>query len=315
LRTFGRLVDGGMLPNTIPNRGAPSYNTVDAALWFVDAVRAYVDSTRDFAALDEFFPMLRAIVDEYVAGTRYGIHVDPADGLVAAGEPGLQLTWMDAKVGDRVVTPRMGKPVEINALWYNALCTLAELAPRVAADSEPYRARADSVRRNFSRYRGGADGGLLDVIDGPNGADASIRPNQIFAVSLAHSPLEDATQRAVVETCARNLLTPYGLRTLAPSDPAYVGRYEGDVASRDGAYHQGTVWPWLLGPYASAHARAFGDRARARALLDPLLGRLDVYALGTLGEICDGDAPFTPRGAFAQAWTVGEVLRVWHELA
>jgi predicted glycogen debranching enzyme len=222
---------------------------------------------------------------------------------------------MDAKVGDRVVTPRMGKPVEINALWYNALCTLAAFAARVGADPEPYRARADVVRRSFSRYRGGADGGLLDVIDGPNGSDASIRPNQIFAVSLAHSPLEDAMQRAVVETCARNLLTPYGLRTLAPSDPGYVGHYEGNVASRDGAYHQGTVWPWLLGQYASAYARAFGDRPHARALLDPLLGRLDAYALGTLGEIYDGDAPFTPRGAFAQAWTVGEVLRVWHELA
>jgi predicted glycogen debranching enzyme len=315
LQMFGRLIDGGMLPNTIPNRGTPSYNTVDAALWFVDAVRAYVESTRDYAALDEFFPMLRAIVDGYVAGTRHGIHVDPADDLVAAGEPGVQLTWMDAKVGERVVTPRMGKPVEINALWYNALCTLASVASRVAADPAPYRARADSVRRSFSRYHGGADGGLLDVIDGPSGDDASIRPNQIFAVSLAHSPLEHAMQRAVVETCARNLLTPYGLRTLAPNDPAYIGHYEGDVASRDGAYHQGTAWPWLLGPYASAYARAFGDRQRARALLYPLLARLDADALGTLGEICDGDAPFTPRGAFAQAWTVGEVLRVWHQLA
>jgi predicted glycogen debranching enzyme len=314
LRTFGRLVDGGMLPNTIPNRGAPSYNTVDAALWFVDAVRAYVDATRDDAVLDEFFPTMLAIVEAYVAGTRYGIHVDPADGLVAAGEPGVQLTWMDAKVGERVVTPRMGKPVEINALWYNAVCTLAAFAARVGADPEPYRTRADSVRRGFLRYHGGADGGLLDVIDGPNGDDASIRPNQIFAVSLAYSPLEHAMQRAVVDTCARNLLTPYGLRTLAQSDPAYVGNYGGDVASRDGAYHQGTVWPWLLGPYASGHARAFGDRERARAFLDPLLGRLDAYALGTLGEIYDGDPPFTPRGAFAQAWTVGEVLRVWHEL-
>ena len=315
LGTFGRLIDGGMLPNTIPNRGAPSYNTVDAALWFVDAVRAYVDAAGDYEALDEFFPMLRAIVDAYEAGTRYGIHVDPADGLVAAGEPGVQLTWMDAKVGDRVVTPRMGKPVEINALWYNALCALATLAPRVAADPEPYRVRADFVRRSFSRYRGGADGGLLDVIDAPTGDDASIRPNQIFAVSLPYSPLDEATQRAVVETCARNLLTPYGLRTLAPSDPAYVGRYAGDVASRDGAYHQGTAWPWLLGPFASAYARAFGDRSRARAFLDPLLGQLDAYAIGTLGELYDGDAPPAPRGAFAQAWSVGEILRAWHELA
>jgi predicted glycogen debranching enzyme len=254
-------------------------------------------------------------VDAYVAGTRYGIHLDSSDGLVAAGEPGVQLTWMDAKIGDRVVTPRMGKPVEINALWYNALRTLAEFAPRVGADPAPYRSRAECVRRSFARFHGGGDGGLLDVIDGPDGGDASIRPNQIFAVSLTYSPLENAVRRAVVETCARHLLTPYGLRSLAPSDPSYVGHYEGDVASRDGAYHQGTVWPWLLGPYASAHARAFGDRPRARALLDPLFGRLDAYALGTLGELYDGDAPFAPRGAFAQAWTVGEVLRAWHELA
>lgn len=315
LRTLGRLIDGGMLPNTIPNSGAPSYNTVDAALWFVDAVRAYVATTRDDAALYEFFPMLLAIVDGYVAGTRFGIRVDPADGLVTAGEPGVQLTWMDAKVGDRVVTPRIGKPVEINALWYNALRSVEALAPRVGADPTPYRTRAESVLGGFARYRGGADGGLLDVIDGPNGDDVSIRPNQIFAASLTYSPLDDASQRAVVETCARHLLTPYGLRTLAPSDPAYVGRYEGDVAARDGAYHQGTVWPFLLGPYASAHARAFGDRTYARALLDPLLGRLEDYALGTLGEIYDGDAPYMPRGAFAQAWTVGEVLRSWHELA
>jgi len=315
LRTFGRLIDGGMLPNTIPNHGAPAYNTVDAALWFVDAVRAYVEATRDEAGLEEFFPMMHAIVDAYVAGTRYGIHVDSSDGLVAAGEPGVQLTWMDAKIGDRVVTPRMGKPVEINALWYNALRTLAEFAPRVGADPAPYRSRAECVRRSFARFHGGGDGGLLDVIDGPDGGDASIRPNQIFAVSLTYSPLENAVRRAVVETCARHLLTPYGLRSLAPSDPSYVGHYEGDVASRDGAYHQGTVWPWLLGPYASAHARAFGDRPRARALLDPLFGRLDAYAFGTLGELYDGDAPFAPRGAFAQAWTVGEVLRAWHELA
>ena len=315
LRTFGRLIDGGMLPNTIPNRGAPAYNTVDAALWFVEAVRAYVSSTNDAAAIDEFFPMMRAIVDAYTAGTRYGIRVDSADGLVAAGVPGMQLTWMDAKVGDRVVTPRIGKPVEINALWYNALSTLAEFAPRVGADGETYRLVAARVRTSFARYLGGADGGLYDVLDGPEGDDASLRPNQIFAASLPYSPLGALQRRSVVETCERNLLTPYGLRSLAPSDPAYVGRYAGDVAARDGAYHQGTVWPWLIGPFAIAHARAFYDLPKARAYLDPSLARLDVYGVGTLGELTDGDAPFTPRGAIAQAWSVGEVLRAWHELA
>jgi predicted glycogen debranching enzyme len=314
LRTFGALVDRGMLPNTIPNRGAPTYNTVDAALWFVEAVRAYVAATRDVASLAEFFPIMAEIVHAYAAGTRFGIHVDVADGLLAAGEPGVQLTWMDAKVGDRVVTPRMGKPVEVNALWYNALCTLAAFAPLAGADPTWYRSRAERTRLSFARYCGGADGGLFDVLDGPAGNDAAIRPNAIFAVSLAYSPLENAQQRVVVDACARELLTPYGLRSLAPGDPAYVGRYVGGVDARDGAYHQGTVWPWLIGPFACAHARAFGDAGRARAYLAPLLAALDTYALGTLGELCDGDAPFAPRGAIAQAWTVGEVLRAWHAL-
>ncbi len=315
LRTFGRLIDGGMLPNTIPDRGTPTYNTVDAALWFVEAVRAYVTASANVAALDELFPMMQAIVDAYVAGTRYGIRVDPADGLVTAGEPGVQLTWMDAIVDGRVITPRMGKPVEINALWYNALRTLASFAPRVGSDPEPFERRASEVATSFARYRGGADSGLFDVLDGPGGDDASIRPNQIFAASLAYSPLDDTTRRGVVDVCARHLLTSFGLRSLAPGDHRYVGRYLGDVASRDAAYHQGTVWGWLIGPFASAHARAYGDPARALAYVEPLLDHLRAYGLGTLGEIFDGDAPFTPRGAPAQAWTVGEVLRVWHELA
>jgi predicted glycogen debranching enzyme len=315
LRTFGRLIDGGMLPNTIPNDGPPAYNTVDAALWYVEAVRAFVAVTHNVQTLDELYPILTRIVDAYTAGTRFGIRVDPADGLVSAGERGVQLTWMDAKVDGRVVTPRMGKPVEVNALWYNALATLADFAPIVGLDPAPHRARADVVRASFARFDGGADGGLFDVIDGPEGNDASLRPNQIFAASLHHSPLEIARQRAVVRVCARNLLTSYGLRSLDPSDPRYVGRYAGDASARDGAYHQGTVWGWLIGPFASAHARAFGSRADALAYLQPLLDHLGTYGVGTLGEIFDGNAPFEPRGAFAQAWTVAEVLRAWHELA
>ena len=315
LRTFGRLIDGGMLPNTIPNHGTPTYNTVDAALWFVEAVRSYFETTKNVVSLDEFFPPMTAIVDAYVAGTRYGIHVDPADDLVVAGEEGVQLTWMDAKVGERVVTPRAGKPVEINALWYNALETIAAFAPRVGVDPAPYRDRAKRVRTSFARYLGGSDGGLYDVIDGPAGADPSIRPNQLFAVSLEHSPLDADAQRAVVDVCARRLLTSYGLRSLAASDPAYVGRYAGDVPSRDGAYHEGTVWGWLIGPFVAAHARVHGDSEAALAFLEPLLDHLGSYGLGTLGEIFDGNAPHAPRGAIAQAWTVAEVLRVWHALA
>jgi predicted glycogen debranching enzyme len=324
LRTFGRLIDGGMLPNTIPNRGRPSYNTVDAALWFVEAVRAYVATTANVGVLDELFPMISSIVEAYAAGTRYGIRVDPADGLVTAGEPGVQLTWMDAIVDGRVITPRMGKPVEINALWYNALRTLAALAPHVGVDVAPHHERAERVRTSFARYSGDTSvsnvagvtrGGLLDVLDGPDGNDASLRPNQIFAASLFYSPLDVERQRAVVRTCADHLLTPYGLRSLAPSDPHYVGRYGGSPASRDAAYHQGTVWGYLIGPFAIAHARAFGDRAAALAYVQPLLDHLDTYGLGTLGELFDGDPPFAPKGAIAQAWTVAEVLRAWHELA
>jgi predicted glycogen debranching enzyme len=315
LRAFGRLIDRGMLPNTVPNRGTPTYNTVDAALWFVEAVRAYVAASGNVTSLDLFFPMMREIVDAYEAGTRYGICVDPVDGLVTAGEPGVQLTWMDAVVDGRVITPRMGKPVEINALWYNALKTMAEFAPRVGLAGEPYRVRAEHARAGFARFLGGADGGLFDVIDGPNGNDRAIRPNQIFAASLHHSVLDRAESRRVISCCAHHLLTSYGLRSLAASDPNYVGRYQGDVASRDGAYHQGTVWGWLIGPFASAYARAYGDREGALRYLEPLLDRLGTYGLGTLGELSDGDAPFAPRGAIAQAWTVGEVLRAWHELA
>ncbi|MBD5633099.1 MAG: glycogen debranching protein, partial [Candidatus Eremiobacteraeota bacterium] len=192
---------------------------------------------------------------------------------------------------------------------------LATFAPRVGRDAESYRVGAERVRANFARFDGGADGGLLDVVDGPQGDDAALRPNQIFAASLHYSPLERERRQTVVETCARRLLTPFGLRSLAPSDPAYVGRYAGNANARDGAYHQGTVWGWLIGPFACAHARAFGDPAEALGFLQPLLDRLGRYGLGTLGEIFDGDAPFVPRGAFAQAWTVAEVLRAWHELA
>jgi len=304
-----------MLPNTIPDRTAPAYNTVDAALWFVEAVRAYVHATGNPSALDEFFGPMTSIVDAYVAGTRFGIHVDPRDDLVVAGSSQTQLTWMDAMVGDRPVTPRDGKPVEINALWYNALETLASFAPKVGADAKPFRERAARVRRSFARYRGGGDGGLYDVIDGSAGNDASIRPNQIFAAALAHGPLEVDDRRAVVDVCARRLLTPFGLRSLAPDDPAYIGRYAGDVAARDGAYHQGTVWGWLIGPFAEAYARVHDDRKTARSFIEPLLQHLGTYGLGTLGEIFDGDAPHAPHGAIAQAWTVAEVLRVWHALA
>jgi predicted glycogen debranching enzyme len=315
LETFARFVDRGMLPNVFPGAGeVPEYNTVDAALWYIEAWRAYVEATGDVAALRRVFPVLEQIVEGYTRGTRYGIAVDQEDGLVRAGQPGVQLTWMDARVGDWVVTPRHGKPVEINALWYNALSAMAQLAERVGAAAEPHRAAAARVRQGFARFLLPQGGGLYDLLDGPGGADASLRPNQILAVSLPASPLDPATQRAVLARCARALLTSYGLRSLAPGEAAYRGVYRGDVRERDGAYHQGPVWAWLLGHFALAHYRVHGDAAAAQRWLEPIGDHLLDAGLGQVSEIFDGDPPHTPRGCPAQAWSVACVLEAWWRL-
>jgi predicted glycogen debranching enzyme len=314
LSTFAAFIDGGMLPNDFPDTGAaPEYNTVDAALWFVEAVAAYVDTTGDRVLLRTLWPKLAQIVDAYCRGTRFGIRRDPADGLIRAGEPGVQLTWMDAKVGDWVVTPRIGKPVEIAALWYNALERLAELAPLAGADAAPYARLAASAKHGFARYWNARAGFCFDVLDGPDDHDASLRPNQLLAISLPFSPLEPPQQRAVVDVCARRLLASTGLRSLAPGEPNYVGHYGGSQRERDAAYHQGTSWLWLLGVFSTAYARAYADAEGARAFLDAYGDALLDGALGTLGEIADGDAPFAPRGAFAQAWSVAEAIRAWHD--
>jgi predicted glycogen debranching enzyme len=310
LETFARYIDGGMLPNVFPDRGAtPQYNTVDAALWYVEAVRAYVEAAGIDDAFETLYAACVAIVAGYREGTRFGIAMDPADALVAAGEPGVQLTWMDAKYGDTVVTPRIGKPVEINALWYNALCTLADLTRRRGFVESEYTALARRVRESFARFVLPDRSGLADVLDGPAGDDATLRPNQIFAVSLAHSPLETDVARSVVDVCARELVTSHGLRSLGSADARYVGHYAGTREERDGAYHEGTVWPWLLGPFACAYANAYGDLAKARSFLDPLTRSLVAAGLGTVGEVADGDAPFGWGGAIAQAWSVAELLR------
>jgi predicted glycogen debranching enzyme len=316
LTTFAKYVHGGMLPNDFPDDGGtPEYNTVDAALWYVQAAAAYFDATADVATLRELVPVLESIVGAYRDGTRYGIRVDPADGLVAAGEPGVQLTWMDAKVGDRVVTPRIGKPVEIAALWYNALRQLARLAPHAGRDGTAYAAYADATARGFERFWNADRGYYYDVLDGPGGNDPSLRPNMLFACSLPHTPLAPERLRAIVRVCGEHLFASTGLRSLGPHEPGYVGNYGGSPTSRDGAYHQGTSWLWLLPVYATAHARAFGDAAAARRLLDVYGDALERQAVGTLGEIADGDAPFAPRGAFAQAWSVAEAIRAWHDIA
>lgn len=312
LRTFARYVDRGMLPNRFPDAGeTPEYNTVDATLWYFEAIRAYHAATGDDDLLRQLYPALAEIIAWHQRGTRYHIHADEADGLLYAGEPGVQLTWMDAKVGDWVVTPRIGKPVEINALWYNALRSMADFARRLGQPAGEYDALVERAQIGFARFWNPAAGYCYDVLDGPAGDDPALRPNQLFAVSLSHSPLTHEQQVAVVEVCARELLTSHGLRSLTPGDPAYIGHYGGDGRQRDGAYHQGTAWGWLIGPFVTAHLRVHRDPAAARAFLAPFAHHLADHGLGSVSEIFDGDPPFTPRGCIAQAWSVAEVLRAW----
>ena len=316
LRTFAKFVDQGMLPNVFPDAGqTPEYNTVDASLWYFEAVRQYVAATNDLDFLRELYPVLADIVDWHLRGTRYQIHADPEDGLLYAGEPGVQLTWMDAKVADWVVTPRIGKPVEINALWLNAVSSMTEFARLLKRPTAGHACLAKRARAGFARFWNEAARCCFDVIDGPDGNDGSIRPNQIFAVSLPETALAPEQQCAVVDVCARHLLTSHGLRSLSPHDPQYRGRYAGLPLERDGSYHQGTVWGWLLGPFALAHLRVYKDPAQAASLLEPISRHLNVHGLGSISEIFDGDPPFTPRGCIAQAWSVAEVLRAWTAIA
>ncbi|MCI0454747.1 MAG: amylo-alpha-1,6-glucosidase [Candidatus Dadabacteria bacterium] len=312
LRTFARYVDRGMLPNRFPDAGeTPEYNTVDATLWYFEAVRAYYDATGDDDLLKELYPVLTEIINWHIRGTRYNIHVDPNDGLLYAGEKGVQLTWMDAKIGEWVVTPRIGKPVEVNALWYNALRTMTKFARQLKKPYKDYETAAKLAFRGFSRFWNDNTGYCYDVLDGPEGNESSLRPNQLFAVSLLESPLTPAQQKGVVDVCAQHLLTSHGLRSLPPRDLQYRGHYGGDQRQRDSAYHQGTVWGWLLGPFVLAHLRVYNNPEKAREFLEPMSHQLLSHGVGSLSEIFDGDAPMTPRGCIAQAWTVAEVLRAW----
>jgi predicted glycogen debranching enzyme len=312
LRTFARHVDQGMLPNRFPDAGqTPEYNTVDATLWYFEAIRAYYNATEDNDLLMELFPVLTDIINWHCRGTRYNIHLDATDGLLYAGEKGVQLTWMDAKVGDWVVTPRIGKPIEVNALWYNSLRTMAKFARLIGKPHQEYEAMADRAQIRFARFWNQQTGSCYDVLDTPNGDDPSVRPNQIFAVSLPESPLTPAQQKAVVDICGQMLLTSHGLRSLASNHPQYQGKYGGNQYQRDGAYHQGTVWGWLLGSFVTAHLRVYKNPKQARQFLQPMANHLIAHGIGSLSEIFDGDAPMTPRGCIAQAWTVAEVLRAW----
>jgi glycogen debranching enzyme len=335
LRTFARYVDQGQVPNLFPDEGtAPQYNTVDATLWYYHAVEAYVNATNDLALARELWPLLEDIIRWHLRGTRYNIHVDPADGLLHAGDAGTQLTWMDVKLGEWAVTPRAGKPVEIQALWYHALRIMGRLAARLGIAPAPPPAKRRSTRKTAADPAAGPldyaalaervctsfreqfwneeQGYLYDVVDCPDERnDATLRPNQLFALSLEPDLVNAEQAQRVLQAIQQSLLVPVGLRTLPPGAPGYEGIYIGNLEHRDRAYHQGTVWPWLLGAYGDALRRWAGaDRAAIDRLLAPLQQHLAETCAGTISEIFDADPPHHPRGAFAQAWSVAEALRL-----
>jgi predicted glycogen debranching enzyme len=320
LRTFGHYLRDGLIPNLFPEGEREGlYHTADATLWYIHALGRYLATTNDRGTLQLLLPKLIDIVEHHLRGTRFGIGVDPEDGLLRQGQQGYQLTWMDAKVGDWVVTPRRGKAVEINALWYNALRLLEgwlreEHDERRAADMAQH---AERVYRSFNERFWHAEGGYLyDVIDGEAGNDAACRPNQIFALSLPFAVLREDRWAAVLQVVAGRLLTPVGLRSLAPGHADYKAKYWGDLRARDAAYHQGTVWCWLIGPFIDAWLRVHSDdRAGARRFLRGFEDHLGEACMGSISEICDAESPYTPRGCVSQAWSVAEALRSWSKTA
>lgn len=320
LHTFAHYIRDGLLPNLFPEGEKEGlYHTADATLWFFHTLHRYVEVSQDRLTLSEILPRLVDIVDHHLKGTRFGIGVDHSDGLLRQGAEGYQLTWMDAKVGDWVVTPRRGKAVEINALWYNALCLLARYLEQESGDSRAteYRDLAAQVKASFNGRFWFADGGYLyDLVDTEGAAaDPAIRPNQIFAVSLDYPVLDEVRWKPVVDVVQKHLLTPFGLRSLAPGHPDYKPKYFGDLRSRDAAYHQGTVWGWLIGPFVDAWLRVHpGDRETARGFLSAFVEHLSEACVGSISEVFDAEAPFTPRACIAQAWSVAEVLRIWQKV-
>ena len=313
LRTFARYVQDGLLPNLFPEGSRQAlYHTADATLWYFHALDRYLSLTEDRDTLMQLYPTMKEVIHHHRQGTRFNIGVDPKDGLLHAGAPGYQLTWMDAKVDDWVVTPRRGKPVEIQALWYNALRLMAGWADQLGESPDPWREMAEQAETSFHERYWFADGGYLyDVVDAQDGDDRSLRPNQIFSLSLRFPILRAERWRAVVDVVSLKLLTPFGLRTLSPDHPDYKPTYAGDLRARDAAYHQGTVWPWLIGHYIDARLKVYHDKAEARGLLRAFAAHLHDAGIGTISEIFDAEPPFRPRGCIAQAWSVAEVLRAY----
>jgi predicted glycogen debranching enzyme len=312
LETFAEYISEGMLPNRFPNSNeTPEYNTIDATLWFFQAIRSYYENTNDKALLSRLYPKLQDIVDCHIKGTRYNIKMDPSDGLISGGEPEVQLTWMDAKVDNHVITPRIGKPIEVNALWYNALKAMVLFADTLEKDSITYKTMAKTTKQGFDRFWNAEKNYCFDVLDGPNGNETLLRPNQLFAVSLPESLFDPIREKQIVDVCAQTLLTSHGMRSLAPFEQEYIGIYTGDQTHRDGSYHQGTVWGWLIGPFLRAHLKVYNNAEQAKTYLNPFADHLDGAGVGTISEIFDGDAPFEPKGCIAQAWSVAQLLQVY----
>ena len=312
LETFVSHLDQGMLPNAFHDPGeATEFNTIDATLWLFQALHHYLEKTGDWAFVKGQLPSLEEVVRWHVNGTRFGIHMDPTDGLLTATAPGYGLTWMDARDQDWVVTPRHGKPVEIAALWYNALRLLTDWTSRDGAPVARFTMMAERARRTAqARYWHEAGGYLYDVIDGPEGNDASLRPNQLMALGLVYPLIGGEHARRSLDRITEKLLTPFGLRTLSPDDPRYQHRFGGDHRSRDAAYQMGIVWPWLLGPYLDAHQRIHRDPTVVARVLAPFEAHVREAGLGSISEIFEAEPPYRPAGAIAQAWSVGELL--WH---
>ncbi|GAX34680.1 amylo-alpha-1,6-glucosidase [Nodularia sp. NIES-3585] len=321
LQTFGRYCRHGLIPNVFPDVGGePAYNSIDAVLWWIETLGLYLEATQDWEFLAEQFPVVQQIYKAFMGGTRYNIQIDATDGLVSWDAPGVALTWMDVVIGGQPVTPRNGKAVEINALWYSALCWMSQWAERLsqlelgdsarlAKQAQRYTQQAQQVTISLQKFWNPQIGYLYDTIDPDDGRNSQIRPNAVLALSLHHCGFSEQQRRAVVDLATSRLLTPYGLRSLDPADPDYVGKYTGDSQQRDRSYHQGTVWGWLIGPFTRAWQRAYPKRSLPfdwQPLLDHFLNDACIHSIS---EIFDGDEPHEPKGAIAQAWSVAEVIR------
>ncbi|WP_414529645.1 amylo-alpha-1,6-glucosidase [Nodularia chucula] len=323
LQTFGRYCRHGLIPNVFPDFGGePSYNSIDAALWWIETLGLYLEATQDWQFLAAQFPVVQQIHKAFMGGTRYNIQVDATDGLLSWDVCGVALTWMDVVIGGKPVTPRNGKAVEINALWYSALCWMSQWAERLsqmnygdasrlAKQAQRYTQQAQQVTISLQKFWNPQMGYLYDTIDPDDGRNSQIRPNAVLALSLHHCGFSQHQGRAVVDLATSRLLTPYGLRSLDPADPDYISKYTGDSQQRDRAYHQGTVWAWLIGPFTRAWQRSYPETPLPfdwQPLLDHFLGDACIHSIS---EIFDGDWPHIPKGAIAQAWSVAEVMRHW----